>query len=93
MLSVYHLAAGKEVRDVSFELKKGEVLGFSGPGGLGRSETMEALFGLQEEGLGRNPREWKKVQIKNVKDAMNCGLGGSGGQEKEGILCCSGNTL
>ena len=28
MLSVHHLAAGKEVRDVSFELKKGEVLGY-----------------------------------------------------------------
>ncbi len=45
VLKVEHLNAGKMVRDVSFELRKGEILGFSGLMGAGRTETARALFG------------------------------------------------
>ena len=91
VLSVHHLAAGKEVRDVSFELKKGEVLGFSGLVGSGRSETMEALFGLRRKDSGEILVNGKKVQIKNVKDAMNCGLGlVPEDRKKEGIFAVQG---
>lgn len=42
-----HVTTDK-IRDVSFELKKGEILGFSGLVGAGRSETMRAIFGLDK---------------------------------------------
>ena len=45
VLKVDHLNAGKMVKDVSFELHKGEILGFSGLMGAGRTETARALFG------------------------------------------------
>ena len=45
VLKVDHLKAGKMVQDVSFELHKGEILGFSGLMGAGRTETARALFG------------------------------------------------
>ena len=45
VLKVEHLNAGKMVQDVSFELHKGEILGFSGLMGAGRTETARALFG------------------------------------------------
>ncbi len=45
VLKVEHLNAGKMVRDVSFELHKGEILGFSGLMGAGRTETARAIFG------------------------------------------------
>ena len=41
-----HLNAGKMVQDVSFELRKGEILGFSGLMGAGRTETARALSEL-----------------------------------------------
>ncbi|MEA5002104.1 MAG: sugar ABC transporter ATP-binding protein [Christensenella sp.] len=44
LLSVKHLT-GEQFRDVSFDLKKGEILGFSGLVGAGRSELMQAVFG------------------------------------------------
>jgi len=44
-LRVEHLSAGKAVREVSFELFRGEILGFAGLMGAGRTETMRAIFG------------------------------------------------
>ena len=49
VLKVEHLNAGKMVRDVSFELHKGEILGFSGLMGAGRTETARALFGADKK--------------------------------------------
>lgn len=45
VLRVEHLNAGRMVRDVSFVLRKGEILGFAGLMGAGRTETMRAIFG------------------------------------------------
>ena len=45
VLKVEHLNAGRLVQDVSFELRKGEILGFSGLMGAGRTETARAIFG------------------------------------------------
>ena len=56
VLKVEHLNAGKMVRDVSFELHKGEILGFSGLMGAGRTETARALFG-GSEGIRRHIRQ------------------------------------
>lgn len=91
VLSVSHLAAGREVRDVSFELKKGEVLGFSGLVGSGRSETMEALFGLRRKERGTVLINGRQTEIKHVKDAMRYGIGlVPEDRKREGIFAVQG---
>lgn len=51
-LSVEHLAAGNAVRDVSFEVKPGEIVGIAGLVGSGRSESLRAVFGADEADAG-----------------------------------------
>ena len=67
--------AGKMVRDVSFELRKGEILGFSGLMGAGRTETARALFGADPVDSGEVYVNGQKVTIKNPMDAVKCGIG------------------
>jgi ribose transport system ATP-binding protein len=75
VLKVEHLNAGKMVQDVSFELHKGEVLGFSGLMGAGRTETMRALFGADPIDSGDIYVNGKKVTIKSPQDAVKNGIG------------------
>ncbi len=75
VLKVEHLNAGKMVRDVSFELRKGEILGFSGLMGAGRTETARALFGADPVDSGEVYVNGQKVTIKNPMDAVKCGIG------------------
>ena len=75
VLKVEHLNAGKMVRDVSFELHKGEILGFSGLMGAGRTETARALFGADPKDGGEIYVNGTKVDIKNPMDAVKCGIG------------------
>lgn len=91
VLSVKNLSAGKEVRDVSFDLHKGEVLGFSGLVGAGRSETMACIFGLSKKSKGTMTINGKPVDIKSVKDAMRYGIGlVPEDRKKEGIYAIQG---
>ena len=75
VLKVEHLNAGKMVQDVSFELHKGEILGFSGLMGAGRTETARALFGADPIDSGDIYIHGKKVTIKSPQDAVKCGIG------------------
>lgn len=75
VLKVEHLNAGKMVKDVSFELRKGEILGFSGLMGAGRTETARALFGADPKESGDIYVNGKKVDIKTPQDAVKCGIG------------------
>lgn len=75
VLKVEHLNAGKMVRDVSFELRKGEILGFSGLMGAGRTETARALFGADPKESGDVYVNGNKVDIKTPQDAVKCGIG------------------
>jgi ribose transport system ATP-binding protein len=75
VLKVEHLNAGRMVRDVSFELHKGEILGFSGLMGAGRTETARALFGADPKDSGDIYINGKKVDIKSPVDAVKCGIG------------------
>ena len=75
VLKVEHLNAGKMVRDVSFELHKGEILGFSGLMGAGRTETMRALFGADQKDSGDIYINGKKVNIQCPQDAVKAGIG------------------
>ena len=75
VLKVDHLNAGKMVQDVSFELHKGEILGFSGLMGAGRTETARALFGADPVESGDIYINGKKVTIHNPQDAVKHGIG------------------
>ena len=75
VLKVEHLNAGRMVQDVSFELRKGEILGFSGLMGAGRTETARALFGADPKESGDIYVNGKKVTINSPQDAVECGIG------------------
>lgn len=75
VLKVEHLNAGKMVQDVSFELHKGEILGFSGLMGAGRTETARAIFGADPKESGDIYINGEKVTINSPEDAVKCGIG------------------
>ena len=75
VLKVENLNAGKMVQNVSFELHKGEILGFSGLMGAGRTETARALFGADPKESGDIYINGKKVDIKSPEDAVKAGIG------------------
>mgnify|MGYP000902325540 CR=1 FL=1 len=74
VLKVENLKDGDKVKNVSFELRKGEIIGFAGLVGAGRSEAMQAIFGLSKDAMGDIYIEGKKVSIKEPKDAIKNGL-------------------
>ncbi len=64
------------VHDTGFSLRKGEVLGIAGLMGAGRSELLEAIFGLHPKHVsGEIYIENRKVRIRTVSDAIDCGIG------------------
>lgn len=75
VLKVEHLNAGKMVQDVSFELRKGEILGFSGLMGAGRTETARAIFGADPKQSGDIYVNGEKVEINSPEDAVKHGIG------------------
>ena len=65
----------KDVRDVSFTLQKGEILGFAGLMGAGRTETMRLICGADKKDGGEIIVKGKSVQIKTPSDAVEAGIG------------------
>lgn len=74
VLSVRNLNS-KKVHNVSFEVAKGEVLGFGGLVGAGRTETMRLLFGADKKTSGDIYINDTKVEINGPKDAIKNGIG------------------
>ena len=64
----------KRVDNVSFEVRKGEIVGFAGLVGAGRSETMQCLFGLTPGSTGEVYLDGQKLKINNAVDAMKHGI-------------------
>ena len=64
----------KRVNDVSFEVREGEIVGFAGLVGAGRSETMQCIFGLTGMTTGTITLEGKKLKISSAVDAMKYGI-------------------
>ena len=64
----------KRVDHVSFEVRKGEIVGFAGLVGAGRSETMQCIFGLTPGSTGDVYLDGQKVNIRNAVDAMKHGI-------------------
>lgn len=65
----------KNIKDISFKLHSGEILGFSGLMGAGRTEIMRAIFGLDPLDSGEIFIEGELVDIKNPHTAINHGVG------------------
>ncbi len=74
VLEVKHLNAGKEVKDVSFTLRKGEILGLAGLMGAGRTEVARALYGADRKQTGEIYLNGKKVKIKTPQQAVDNGI-------------------
>ena len=86
ILECEHLTSW-QVKDVSFKLKKGEILGFSGLMGAGRTETMRLLCGADPMDSGVIKLNGKEVKIKTPKDAVELGIGYLSEDRKRYGLC------
>ncbi len=74
VLKVERLNRGHLVRDVSFELRRGEILGFAGLMGAGRTEVLETLFGVHKAESGTITISGAPVNITQPKDAIANGM-------------------
>jgi ribose transport system ATP-binding protein len=75
VLEVRNLNRGKALRDVNFSLMKGEILGFAGLMGAGRTEVARAIFGADEYDSGEIYIKGQRVHIRSPRDAVTCGVG------------------
>ena len=75
VLEVKHLSSGNAFSDVSFTLRRGEILGFSGLMGAGRTEVARAIFGADPHDGGEIFVNGKRVNIKTPEDAVKLGIG------------------
>lgn len=74
ILKVEHLSDGKLVKDASFELHKGEIIGFAGLVGAGRSEAMECIFGLTKKYTGKICIDGKEIHFTSPVQAIEHGI-------------------
>lgn len=74
VLKVDHLKINEKINDISFSLKHGEIVGFAGLMGSGRTEILECLFGLRKKEGGTVILDDKEVHIKNPTEAIKNGL-------------------
>lgn len=66
---------GQDFRDISFSLRRGEILGFAGLVGSGRTELGRGIFGAEPLEAGEILLDGKRLQIQSSKDAIRAGLG------------------
>ena len=74
-LSVEHLTRGRAFRDISFQVQEGEILGFTGLLGDGRSELFQSIFGLTPDREGEIYVAGKPRRIRSTTEAYGAGLG------------------
>ncbi|MCG7494444.1 sugar ABC transporter ATP-binding protein [Thalassobius sp. Cn5-15] len=74
-LRVNGLSRGKEIRDVSFSVQRGEILGFAGLMGAGRTEVARAIFGADRRDAGTIDVHGVEVDIQSPSDAVAAGIG------------------
>lgn len=75
VLNVEHLDINERVRNISFNLHKGEVIGFAGLLSSGRTEILETLFGIRKPRGGVIRIDGKPVPVRSVQDAIRSGFG------------------
>ncbi|MEM7567438.1 MAG: sugar ABC transporter ATP-binding protein [Pseudomonadota bacterium] len=74
-LEVSGLTRGREIQDVGFSVKKGEILGFAGLMGAGRTEVARAVFGADPRDAGEIRVMGHPVEIRTPSDAVAAGIG------------------
>lgn len=75
VLEVHNLTRGNELKEISFDLHRGEILGFAGLMGAGRTEVARTIFGADRYDAGEIKVHGKKVSIKSPSDAVKNGIG------------------
>jgi ABC-type sugar transport system ATPase subunit len=91
VLSVNNLSWGRHVRNVSFDLRRGEVLGLAGLVGAGRSELLNCIFGSAKPDSGEISVFGKPVKHKSPKDMIELGVGLLPEERRdEGLVLCLG---
>jgi ribose transport system ATP-binding protein len=75
VLEVQGLSDLRLLKDVSFNLRKGEILGFAGLMGAGRTELARAIIGADPKTAGKIILRGKEVKIKQPSDAVDAGIG------------------
>jgi ribose transport system ATP-binding protein len=75
LLEVSGLNRGRIIRDVSFSVRRGEILGFAGLMGAGRTEVARAIFGADPLESGEIRVAKKLVKLRSPQDAVNAGIG------------------
>jgi ABC-type sugar transport system ATPase subunit len=75
IFEVRNLASAPVVRDVSFSVHRGQILGLGGLVGAGRSETVETIFGLRPRQKGEFYLEGKPYNPRRAADAIRAGIG------------------
>ena len=86
VLEAEHLVSD-DVKDVSFQLRKGEILGFAGLMGAGRTETARLLCGADPREKGTIRINGKEVKIHSPRDAVAAGIGYLSEDRKRYGLC------
>lgn len=74
ILKCEDIADGNMAKGASFELRKGEIVGFAGLVGAGRSEVMKCIFGLTKNYTGKIYLDGKEVKITSPVQAMKAGI-------------------
>ena len=87
VFEVKNLNAGRQVRDVSFSLYAGEIVGFAGLMGAGRTETTRAVFGVDPKESGQIFLDGKEVKINHPMDAIKAGIVLAPEDRKKDGLC------
>ena len=87
IFEVKHLNAGRMVRDVSFSVYEGEIVGFAGLMGAGRTETTRAIFGIDKAESGEIILDGKEVTINKPQDAIRVGIVLAPEDRKKDGLC------
>ncbi len=75
ILEVEGLNRGRQVKDVSFKVRRGEILGFAGLMGSGRTEVLETVFGIHAAESGTIKINGKEVKIREPYQAIEAGIG------------------
>jgi len=70
VLGVEHLTVPNVLQDISFELHKGEILGFAGLGGAGRTELAETIIGIRKKSEGSVTIRGERREIRSPSDAI-----------------------
>lgn len=87
IFEVKNLNAGRMVRDISFSLYEGEIVGFAGLMGAGRTETTRAIFGIDPKESGQIVLDGREIEIHSPSDAIRQGVVLAPEDRKKDGLC------